>query len=97
MQEGLWCFIKPDSDQLDTATSLNASSNLVNVAMPNVSFGEGSPDNRSPMVNIPTVSLTGTYGAWTNELCFRTGKIIISLVRDSIILNVIHLTDPKAI
>jgi hypothetical protein len=31
------------------------------------------------------------------EQCYRAGRIIISMVRDSIILSVIHLTDPQAI
>jgi hypothetical protein len=31
------------------------------------------------------------------EQQYRAGRIIISMVRDSLILSVIHLTDPQAI
>jgi hypothetical protein len=87
MQEGLWRFVEP----LPVAA---ASSNNTG----QTSGESATTDNTTSRIPATTTPVEIVAPATRDmEQQYRAGRIIISMVQDSIILSVIHLTDPQAI
>lgn len=95
MQESLWRFVEPSSTG-DNTPSASSSSGTSSAATNPGTPDPDSADTTTPSLNtMPAV--TNNNLARDTELRYRAGRIIVSTVRDSILLSIIHLTNPQAI
>jgi hypothetical protein len=89
MQGGLWKYIEPifvAASSSASVSSLEGSRGAVSPAR-----GLGAP---TAVKLVAAMAKVAAKVAKELEQRFKARKIIISMVRDSIILSIIHLTDP---
>jgi hypothetical protein len=87
MQEGLWRFVEPVAAVASSSNSTGQTSGESTVIV-----------NTTSSIPVASVSAElSTPAPRETEQRYRARRIIISMVRDSIILSVIHLTNPQAI
>lgn len=101
MQEGLWRFVEPAASDSHPKIT-RSSSNTVSARREAVTVPRHVPDTglppMTPNITVPDhTNATDINNNRETKLRYRAGRLIISMVRDSIILSVIHLTDPKDI
>jgi hypothetical protein len=87
MQEGLWRLVEPIAAVASSSNSTRQTSGESAVIV--------NTTSSIPVASVSTELSTPTPRE--TEQCYRARCIIISMVRDSIILSVIHLTNPQAI
>jgi len=88
MQENLWQFVEPQEINTQTSSSSSNSNNgaaAVTTDLDPIFLGATVSDGTTTQASELAREL---------ELQYRVGRIIVSMVRDSIFFSIIHFIDP---